>query len=145
MTYAHSSIFWCNDCYRVMIGRPPSFRAEVREIDLIACEMTYIESFMHNDICPYMHYLLKRNYVYNDWNHEQVSVRCVSLVTYLRGGPPSVVRCEAGSMPAVSERMHRMDARALRGKDASKGERPWGDTVRDPWISDRETVSKPRG
>jgi hypothetical protein len=25
-----------------MIGRPPSFRAEVREIDLIACEMTYI-------------------------------------------------------------------------------------------------------
>ena len=54
-------------------------------------------------------------------------------------------RCEAGSMPAVSERMHRMDARALRGKDASKGERPWGDTVRDPWISDRETVSKPRG
>jgi len=29
-----------------------------------------------------------------------------------------------------------MDARALRGKDASKGERPWGDTVRDPWIGD---------
>jgi hypothetical protein len=50
MTYAHICIFWCNDCYRVMIGRPPSFRAEVREIDLIACEMTYIESFMHNDI-----------------------------------------------------------------------------------------------
>jgi hypothetical protein len=65
-----------------MIGRPPSFRAEVREIDLIACEMTYIESFMHNDICPYMHYLLKRNYVYNDWNHEQVSVidGCVSTL-----------------------------------------------------------------
>jgi len=26
-------------------------------------------------------------------------------------------------MPTVSKRMHRMDARALRGKDASKGER----------------------
>ena len=34
------------------------------------------------------------------------------------------MRCEAGSMPIVSERMHRMDARALRGKDASKSERP---------------------
>nr|KUM47490.1 hypothetical protein ABT39_MTgene5676 [Picea glauca] len=32
--------------------------------------------------------------------------------------------CEADEMPTVSERMHRMDARALRGKDASKGERP---------------------
>ena len=38
--------------------------------------------------------------------------------------------CEAGGLNAVSERMHhRMDARALRGKDASKGERPWGDIV----------------
>jgi len=41
--------------------------------------------------------------------------------------------------------MHWMDARALRRKDAFKGERPWGDTVCDPWISDRETVSKLRG
>ncbi|KAL0315088.1 UNVERIFIED_CONTAM: hypothetical protein Scaly_2890400 [Sesamum calycinum] len=32
-----------------------------------------------------------------------------------------------------------MDARALRRKDAFRGERPWGDTVCDPWISDRET------
>lgn len=38
-----------------------------------------------------------------------------------------------------------MDARALRRKDAFRGERPWGDTVCDPWISDRETVSKLRG
>ncbi|MCD7466728.1 hypothetical protein HAX54_003722 [Datura stramonium] len=30
------------------------------------------------------------------------------------------------------------DARALRRKDG-RGERPWGDTVCDPWISDRET------
>lgn len=30
-------------------------------------------------------------------------------------------------------------------KDAFRGERPWGDTVCDPWISDRETVSKLRG
>jgi len=29
------------------------------------------------------------------------------------------LRCSAGSMPTVSERMHRMDARALWGKDAS--------------------------
>lgn len=42
-------------------------------------------------------------------------------------------------------RMHWMDARALRRKDAFRGERPWGDTVCDPWISDRETVSKLRG
>nr|AFK45228.1 unknown [Medicago truncatula] len=41
--------------------------------------------------------------------------------------------------------MHWMDARALRRKDAFGGERPWGDTVCDPWISDRETVSKLRG
>ncbi|KAK7271417.1 hypothetical protein RJT34_27294 [Clitoria ternatea] len=33
-----------------------------------------------------------------------------------------------------------MDARALRRKDAFRGERPWGDTVCDPWISDRETT-----
>ncbi|CAK9185736.1 unnamed protein product [Ilex paraguariensis] len=39
-----------------------------------------------------------------------------------------------------SKRMHWMDARALRRKDAFRGERPWGDTVCDPWISDRETV-----
>ncbi|KOM51932.1 hypothetical protein LR48_Vigan09g059100 [Vigna angularis] len=38
-----------------------------------------------------------------------------------------------------SKRMHWMDARALRRKDAFRGERPWGDTVCDPWISDRET------
>nr|GMD93524.1 protein kinase-like domain, Concanavalin A-like lectin/glucanase domain protein [Ipomoea batatas] len=44
-----------------------------------------------------------------------------------------------------SKRMHWMDARALRRKDALRGERPWGDTVCDPWISDRETVSKLRG
>ncbi|KAK8692192.1 hypothetical protein V6N13_075667 [Hibiscus sabdariffa] len=44
-----------------------------------------------------------------------------------------------------SKRMHWMDARALRRKDAFRGERPWGDTVCDPWISDRETVSKLRG
>ncbi|KAK7393111.1 hypothetical protein VNO78_21565 [Psophocarpus tetragonolobus] len=37
-----------------------------------------------------------------------------------------------------------MHARALRRKDAFRGERPWGDTVCDPWISDRETVSKLR-
>ncbi|GJT35210.1 hypothetical protein Tco_0925629 [Tanacetum coccineum] len=36
--------------------------------------------------------------------------------------------------------MHWMDARALRRKDAFRGERPWGDTVCDPWISDRETA-----
>ncbi|GJY78649.1 hypothetical protein Tco_0484450 [Tanacetum coccineum] len=35
-----------------------------------------------------------------------------------------------------------MDARALRRKDAFKGERPWGDTVCDPWISDRETLKE---
>ncbi|KAL9409194.1 hypothetical protein AB3S75_047557 [Citrus x aurantiifolia] len=28
--------------------------------------------------------------------------------------------------------MHWMDARALRRKDAFRGERPWGDTVCDP-------------
>ncbi|KAL0306784.1 UNVERIFIED_CONTAM: hypothetical protein Sradi_6095700 [Sesamum radiatum] len=39
-----------------------------------------------------------------------------------------------------SKRMHWMDARALRRKDAFRGERPCGDTVCDPWISDRETV-----
>ncbi|KAK9081114.1 hypothetical protein Scep_030969 [Stephania cephalantha] len=39
----------------------------------------------------------------------------------------------------VSKIMHWMDARALRRKDAFRGERPWGDTVCDPWISDRET------
>ncbi|KAL5073399.1 hypothetical protein RYX36_012383, partial [Vicia faba] len=45
----------------------------------------------------------------------------------------------------LSKRMHWMDSRALRRKDAFRGERPWGDTVFDPWISDRETVSKLRG
>ncbi|KAK8282583.1 hypothetical protein V6Z11_D08G037400 [Gossypium hirsutum] len=35
--------------------------------------------------------------------------------------------------------------RALRRKGAFRGERPWGDTVCDPWISDREIVSKFRG
>ncbi|CAK9184471.1 unnamed protein product [Ilex paraguariensis] len=44
-----------------------------------------------------------------------------------------------------SKRMHWMDARALRRKDAFRGERPWGDTVCDPWISDREIVSKLHG
>ncbi|CAN6447122.1 unnamed protein product [Victoria cruziana] len=38
--------------------------------------------------------------------------------------------------------MHWMDARALRRKDAFRGERPWGDTVCDPWISDRETLKE---
>lgn len=42
-------------------------------------------------------------------------------------------------------RMHWMDALALRRKDAFLGERPWGESVCDPWISDRETVSKLRG
>ncbi|KAJ4959751.1 hypothetical protein NE237_019661 [Protea cynaroides] len=42
----------------------------------------------------------------------------------------------------VSKRMHWMDARALRRKDSFIGERPWGDTVCDPWISDRETGGK---
>ncbi|KAA0050835.1 hypothetical protein E6C27_scaffold404G00980 [Cucumis melo var. makuwa] len=37
--------------------------------------------------------------------------------------------------------MHLMDARALRRKDAFRGERPWEDLVCDPWISDREMVS----
>ncbi|KAK8538885.1 hypothetical protein V6N12_034592 [Hibiscus sabdariffa] len=32
-----------------------------------------------------------------------------------------------------SKRMHWMDARALRRKDAFKGERPWGDIVCDAW------------
>ncbi|GKV52535.1 hypothetical protein SLEP1_g59113 [Rubroshorea leprosula] len=54
-------------------------------------------------------------------------------------------RRERGSNPHPLPRMHWMDARALRRKDAFKGERPWGDTVCDPWISDRETVSKLRG
>ncbi|RZC69028.1 hypothetical protein C5167_032109 [Papaver somniferum] len=43
-------------------------------------------------------------------------------------------------LSTVAKRMHWMDARALRRKDAFRGERPWGDTVCDPWISDRETV-----
>ncbi|KAL2905249.1 Peptidyl-tRNA hydrolase [Bienertia sinuspersici] len=37
-----------------------------------------------------------------------------------------------------------MDARALIRKDAFRSEKPWGDIVCDPWISDRETVSKLR-
>ncbi|RZC71277.1 hypothetical protein C5167_034474 [Papaver somniferum] len=45
-------------------------------------------------------------------------------------------------LSTVAKRMHWMDARALRRKDAFRGEIPWGDTVCDPWISDRETVSK---
>ncbi|GAB4855580.1 NADH:ubiquinone oxidoreductase subunit 5 [Ancistrocladus abbreviatus] len=37
-----------------------------------------------------------------------------------------------------------MDAWAFRRKDAFRGERPWGDTICDPWISDQETISKLR-
>ncbi|KAI5405418.1 hypothetical protein KIW84_052269 [Lathyrus oleraceus] len=44
-----------------------------------------------------------------------------------------------------SKRMHWMDDRALRRNEAFRGERPWGDTICDPWISDRETVSKLHG
>lgn len=67
-----------------------------------------------------------------------------------RLGSCSVYRTEACVAYAKqagtrSKRMHWMDARALRRKDAFRGERPWGDTVCDPWISDRETVSKLRG
>lgn len=54
-------------------------------------------------------------------------------------------RRSVGSIPTASKRMHWMDAWALRRKDASKGERPWGDTVCDPWVSNRETVSKLAG
>ncbi|GLJ58939.1 hypothetical protein SUGI_1514020 [Cryptomeria japonica] len=50
------------------------------------------------------------------------------------------MNCRFSRFNAYCIGMHRMDARALGGKDASKGERPWGDTVRDPWISDRETT-----
>ncbi|GLJ58702.1 hypothetical protein SUGI_1499880 [Cryptomeria japonica] len=50
------------------------------------------------------------------------------------------MNCRFSRFNAYCIGMHRMDARALGGKDASKGERPWGDTVRDPWISDRETA-----
>jgi hypothetical protein len=45
------------------------------------------------------------------------------------------------SVPQQKIRMHWMDARALRRKDAFKGERPWGDTVCDPWISGREGLA----
>ena len=67
-----------------------------------------------------------------------------------RLGSCSVYRTEACVAYAKqagtrSKRMQWMDARALRRKDAFRGERPWGDTVCDPWISDRETVSKLRG
>ena len=41
----------------------------------------------------------------------------------------------------ASKRMNWMDAWALRGKDVCKGERPWGDTVCGPWVSNCETVS----
>ena len=54
-----------------------------------------------------------------------------------------------GSLPQMkllSKIMHWMDARALRRKDASKRRKAMGrDSVCDPWISDRETVSKLRG
>ncbi|GJY54073.1 hypothetical protein Tco_0445737 [Tanacetum coccineum] len=44
--------------------------------------------------------------------------------------------CSVGTR---SKRMHWMDARALRKKDAFRGERPSGDTICDSWIFDRET------
>ncbi|GKB43447.1 hypothetical protein Tco_0888389 [Tanacetum coccineum] len=49
---------------------------------------------------------------------------------------PEDVYCSVGTR---SKRMHWMDARALRKKDAFRGERPSGDTICDPWIFDRET------
>ena len=63
-----------------------------------------------------------------------------------RGGKKVCVKSRLGGCSVyLSKIMHWMDARALRRKDAFRGERPWGDTVCDPWISDRETVSKLRG
>ncbi|RZC94152.1 hypothetical protein C5167_007831 [Papaver somniferum] len=55
-----------------------------------------------------------------------------------------VVACRPWSsvLSTVAKIMHRMDARALRRNDAFRGERPCGDSVCDPWIYDRETVSK---
>ena len=50
MTYAHICIFWCNYCYNewrnYVYNSWLEGMAEVREIDLIAREMTYIESWM---------------------------------------------------------------------------------------------------
>ncbi len=70
--------------------------------------------------------------------HSEVWIE-VSLANIL------VMTSEVGAIPTLSKIMHRMDAWALRKKDAFKGETPWGDTVCDPWISNRETVSKRGG
>ncbi|RZC94301.1 hypothetical protein C5167_029864 [Papaver somniferum] len=51
-------------------------------------------------------------------------------------------RPRSSVLSTIAKRMHWMDARALRKEDAFRGERPWGDTVCDLWISYRETVSK---
>ncbi len=34
---------------------------------------SFSNSWMHNDICPYMHDLLKRNYIYNEWHISFIS------------------------------------------------------------------------
>ena len=34
---------------------------------------SFSNSWMHNDICPYMHDLLKRNYIYNSWHISFIS------------------------------------------------------------------------
>ena len=38
-------------------------------------------SFMHNDICPYMHCLLNRNDIYNEWMHNDIYNECLDLIT----------------------------------------------------------------
>ncbi|KAK7389363.1 hypothetical protein VNO78_24323 [Psophocarpus tetragonolobus] len=92
-----------------------------------------------------------RNFVRFSSSWNGVSSRrssCTACVAYakrtskgLRQKPHSCIFFLLGTR---SERMHWIDARALRRKDAFRGKRPWGDTVYDPWISDRETVSKLR-
>ncbi|GKD88667.1 hypothetical protein Tco_1364174 [Tanacetum coccineum] len=79
------------------------------------------------------------------WMDAPVSVRVTgrSQLVAIRSVPFSDLLYR--SVGTRSKRMHWMDARALRRKDAFRGEWPWGDTVCDPWISDRETVSKLRG
>ncbi|KAK7296135.1 hypothetical protein VNO77_50725 [Canavalia gladiata] len=83
-----------------------------------------------------------------DSHRDWVGLQCTACVAYAKRTSKGLSCAKAAfahSFGTRSKRMHWMDARALRRKDAFRGERPWGDTVCDPWISDRETVSKLRG
>ncbi|RDY12383.1 hypothetical protein CR513_02838, partial [Mucuna pruriens] len=84
-----------------------------------------------------------------DSHRDWVGLQCTACVAYAKRTSKGLSCAKAAFAHSFvfllgtrSKRMHWMDARALRRKDAFRGERPWGDTVCDPWISDRETLKE---